>query len=51
MNGIKILFMEVFGLKFIDFYNYLFFVLLKMFLVFGFEEMKKGYFFYFFNME
>ncbi|XP_062614172.1 uncharacterized protein LOC134275908 [Saccostrea cucullata] len=51
MNGNKILYMEICGLKFIDSYNFLPFTLAKMPSAFGFDELKKGYFPHFFNME
>ncbi|XP_056022075.1 uncharacterized protein LOC130054965 [Ostrea edulis] len=51
LNGSKILCMGVFGLRFIDSYNFLPFALAKMPSAFGLTELKKGYFPHFFNTE
>ncbi|XP_048775446.2 uncharacterized protein LOC125680045 [Ostrea edulis] len=51
LNGSKILCMGVFGLRFIDSYNFLPFALAKMPSAFGLTELKKGYFPHFFNKE
>ncbi|XP_048729914.2 uncharacterized protein LOC125647269 [Ostrea edulis] len=51
LNGSKILCMGVFGLRFIDSYNFLPFALAKMPAAFGLLELKKGHFPHFFNAE
>jgi hypothetical protein len=51
LNDSKILCMEVCGLDFIDFHDFLPCVLAFMPATFGLSELKKGYFLHFFNIQ